>query len=326
MPVPDSLTQHVRQQDVDEFVIAVQFIGDTPFFALADGSVLYNKTRHQLHEGCILVASSNNKTLYTGGDDGKIVATTPDGTHTTIVNEKSCWIDALTCTNDSLAWSFAKTIRARNSKGEIRTLETESSCQGLSFRPKGYMLAIAQNGGAKLWMPNTSALPDTLEWKGSHIDVTWSPDSRFVVTSMQENQLHGWKLPEKAHMRMSGYPAKPRSFSWSMDGNWLATSGAEAAIIWPFASKEGPTGKAPRECGVRPKRVTKVSFHPKSLVLALGYEDGFIMLVRLTDASELVVRATMDGATVTALSWRSDGQQLAFGTKDGVTGILTLPV
>jgi WD40 repeat protein len=322
----NSLTQHVQTKDTNDFIIAVEFIGDTPFFALADGSVLINNTKHQLHNGGILVATSNGKTLYTGGDDGKIIATAIDGSYTTIAHEKNRWIDAITCTKDTLAWSFAKTIRTLDNKGEIKTLDVESSCQGLCFRPKGYMVAIAQNGGAKLWMPNTTAAPDTLEWKGSHIDITWSPDSRFVVTSMQENQLHGWRLPEKAHMRMSGYPAKPRSFSWSMDGNWLATSGAEAAIIWPFASKEGPTGKAPRECGVRPKRVTKVSFHPKALVLALGYEDGFIMLIRLTDASELVVRTTTNGKPVTALSWRSDGQQLAFGTEDGVAGVLSLPL
>ena len=85
-------------------------------------------------------------------------------------------------------------------------------------------------------------------------------------------------------MRMSGYPAKVRSVSWSSDGHWLATSGAEAAIVWPFDSKEGPTGKAPRECGVRPARVSRVAFHPKALVLAMGYEDGCILLVRFTDA------------------------------------------
>lgn len=322
----NSLTEHVKVTETHEFIIGVEFIGNTPFFACADGSIFYNDTKHQLHEGGILVAHSNGKTLYTGGDDGKIIATAQDGSNTTIAHEKSRWIDAITSTKDSVAWSFAKTIRSKDSKGVIKTLELQSSCQGLCFRPKGYMLAVAQNGGAKLWMPNTSAAPDSLEWKGSHIDVTWSPDSRFVVTSMQENQLHGWRLPEKAHMRMSGYPAKPRSFSWSMDGNWLATSGTEAAIIWPFASKDGPTGKAPRECGVRPKRVSKVSFHPKSLVLAIGYEDGFIMLVRLTDASELVVRTITNGKPVTALSWRPDGQQLAFGTEDGAAGVLTLPV
>ncbi|WP_204307527.1 hypothetical protein, partial [Enterobacter hormaechei] len=73
-----------------------------------------------------------------------------------------------------------------------------------------------------------------------------------------------------------GYPGKVRSLSWSADGKWLATSGAEAAIVWPFDSTEGPMGKAPRECGVRPARVSRVAFHPKSPVLAMGYEDGCI--------------------------------------------------
>ena len=127
--------------------------------------------------------------------------------------------------------------------------------------------------------------------------MTWSPDGRFVVTTMQENSLHGWRLqPDRGHMRMSGYPGKVRSVSWSGDGHWLATSGAEAAIVWPFDSKEGPTGKAPRECGVRPARVSRVAFHPKALVLAIGYEDGCILLVRFADASELLVRPAVKGS------------------------------
>ena len=116
--------------------------------------------------------------------------------------------------------------------------------------------------------------------------MTWSPDGRFVVTSMQENTLHGWRLSDKKDMRMSGYPSKTRSFSWSHDGQWLGTSGADAAIVWPFSSKDGPMGKAPRECGIRPAKVSRVSFHPGALVLAIGYEDGFVLLCRLTDAAE----------------------------------------
>ena len=87
-------------------------------------------------------------------------------------------------------------------------------------------------------------------------------------------------------------------------------------------------GKAPRECGVRPKRVSQVAFHPNALVLAIGYEDGFVMLVRLTDASELLVRAPMgsDGAkAISALAWDREGRKLAIGGADGYAGILTLP-
>ena len=89
--------------------------------------------------------------------------------------------------------------------------------------------------------------------------------------------LHGWRVSDGKNMRMAGYPAKTRSLSWSHDGKWLATSGADACIVWPFQSKDGPMGEAPRECGVRPEvKVTRVAFHPSALVVAIGYEDGMV--------------------------------------------------
>jgi WD40 repeat protein len=84
-------------------------------------------------------------------------------------------------------------------------------------------------------------------------------------------------------------------------------------------------GKQPRECGVRPAKVTRVAFHPNAAVLAAGYEDGWVLLLRLTDASELLVRSAEDGAAVTALAWDRRGQRLAFGCADGTAGVLTLP-
>ena len=91
--------------------------------------------------------------------------------------------------------------------------------------------------------------------------------------------------------------------SWSFGGAWLATSGADAAIVWPFGSKEGPIGKAPRECGIRHARVTRVAFHPHVNVLAIGYEDGCVLLVRFDDGAELLVRRPDEDSAVTALAW-----------------------
>jgi WD40 repeat protein len=127
-------------------------------------------------------------------------------------------------------------------------------------------------------------------------------------------------------MRMTGYPAKTRSLSWSPDGKWLASSGADAAVLWPFQSKDGPMGKAPREIGLRSVRVDRVAFHPTAPVVALGYLDGCILLARLGDNSELLVRPPPEGGdTVTALAWSRNGRHLAFGTADGAAGLLTLP-
>ena len=251
--------------------------------------------------------------------------TRPDGATELLGEEKGKWIDAIAASPDgAVAWSAGRNVSARSAKGELKSFAAPSTARGLCFLPKGYRLAVSHYNGASLWFPNASAEPDPLPWKGSHLDATVSPDGRYVVTSMQENALHGWRLNDKAHMRMTGYPAKTRSMSWSHDGAWLATSGAEAAIIWPFSGKDGPMGKAPRECGVRPVRVSRVAFHPGSLVLAIGYEDGFVMLVRLTDASELPVRMS-GGAAISALAWDGAGRRLAIGGADGFAGVLTLP-
>jgi WD40 repeat protein len=271
--------------------------------------------------------ASDGERFVTGGDDGRVAVTGSDGSTKTLAEAKNAWIDSIALNaSGAFAYATGKRVIARDDKGREKTFEAPSTARGLAFAPKGYRLAISHYNGVSLWFPNLETKPEILEWKGSHIDVTWSLDGRFVVTSMQENALHGWRLqPDKGHMRMSGYPSKTRSLSWSGDGKWLATSGAEAAILWPFDSKEGPTGKPPRECGVRPAKVSFVAFHPNVYVLAVGYEDGCILLIRLTDASELLVRPAVKDSGVTALAWDKAGRRLAFGCEDGQAGILTLP-
>ena len=330
-PAP-SLTEAVVPLDAGAHVTGIGWLGRSAAFALADGAVLL-ASGEQSHrvlahpEGAVLVAASGGQRFVTGGDDGRLAVTGPDGSSRTLAETKGAWIDALALhPGGAFAYSAGKRVVARDDKGREKAFEAPSSVRGLCFAPKGYRLAASHYNGATLWFPNLETKPEELVWKGSHIDVTWSPDGRFVVTSMQENALHGWRLqPDRGHMRMSGYPSKTRSLSWSHDGHWLGTSGAEAAIIWPFGTKEGPTGQQPRECGVRPAKVARVAFHPGSLVLAAGYEDGGVLLIRLTDASELLVRPAVPESGITALAWDKRGQRLAFGAADGRAGILTLP-
>ena len=146
----------------------------------------------------------------------------------------------------AVAWSAGKQAFARPAKGDERMLEASSTVGGLAFAPKGFRLAIAHYNGVTLWFPNAQTEPEKLEWKGSHLGVVWSPDGRFVVTSMQESTLHGWRLADRKDMRMSGYSARVRSLDWTVGGKWLATSGSEQLILWPFAGKDGPMGKSPK--------------------------------------------------------------------------------
>jgi hypothetical protein len=69
-----------------------------------------------------------------------------------------------------------------------------------------------------------------------------------------------------------------------------------------------------------------VAFHPRALVVAVGYEDGFILLCRLSDAAEILVREPRSGdGAITALAWDATGARLAFGLDSGGAGLLTLP-
>ncbi len=324
-----SLAQHVRTFDAGAQVAAAAFIGDLPALALADGVVILggpdDQKRIVAHpDATILAAVSDGKTLMTGGDDGRVVALRADGEPEEMANEKGRWIDALALHGRACAWSTGKQVSARDEGGAVKTWSAPTTARGLAFQPKGYRLAATHYNGATLWFPKVEGSPQTLEWKGAHLDATFSPDGRFLVTSMQENALHGWRLADSRHMRMTGYPGKTRSLSWSHDGAWLATSGADAAIVWPFKDKDGPMGKAPRECGVREARVTKVAFHPRALVLAIGYADGLALLCRLGDAAEILVRPPGGGA-VSALSWDSTGARLLLGVESGEAGLLTLP-
>jgi WD40 repeat protein len=327
-----SLTAHVKPLDAGAPVAVAGFLGQVPALALEDGIVLLAtpeaEQRIAAHPNAsILVAVTSGDKFITGGDDGRVVAASQDGGVQEIADEKGKWIDALATRDDgSIAWSSGKNVRSRDPAGGIKTFAAPSSVRGLAFMPKGYRIAIAHYDGATLWFPNAASPPDLFKWKGSHLSITASPNGRFLATSMQENALHAWRIADKKDMRMSGYTAKTRSLSWSFDSHWLATSGADAAIIWPFKDKDGPINKAPLECGVRSAKVTCVAFHPKSLVVAQGYEDGLLLLCRIPDGAEILVRASPKGArAITALAWDLVGGRLLFGAADGAAGLLDMP-
>lgn len=328
-----SLTAAVEPVATSAAVVAAAFIGETPAFVCVDGTILLADSGARrvvtAHEnGGVLVAASDGRLIVTGGDDGRVVATDARGDVSTVADENGRWIDAVAVRDGAIAWTSGRNVRARDAKGAVRSHELPSTSRGVAFFPKGYRVAIAHYNGATLWFPNAGK-PESLVWNGSHLDVTVSPDARFLVTSMQENTLHGWRLSDSKHMRMAGYPAKTRSLSWSPDGKWLATSGADACIVWPFSGKDGPMGQAPRECGVRAElQVTRVAFHPAAPVVAIGYEDGMAMLVRISDGSEILIRRPADdpaGARISALCWDASGARLAFGAENGAAGLLTLP-
>jgi WD40 repeat protein len=192
-----------------------------------------------------------------------------------------------------------------------------STVAGLAIDPKGKRLAVAHYGGASLWWVNaTDSKPKLLPWKGSHISVCWAPDGGYVMTATQENDLHGWRLPAASDIRMSGYPTKVKALAWSPKPYFLATSGADQIICWPFAGA-GPSGKPPIEFGGRgTQTITRVACHPEGDGIAAGYDSGEVAIGRISwRRVALALEATK--SEVTALTWSPDGKFLAAGDEDG---------
>jgi len=312
-------------------VVGAYFLSDTAVFVLGDEALLFvaasgDPQRVVAHDGGILAAASDGERIVTGGDDGKVVATGVEMAIVTIgTDPKHRWIDHVAIAPDgTVGWSAGKDAFVQAVKGEPRKLEAPSTVGGLAFAPKGRRLAIAHYHGVTLWFPNAAeAVPERLEWKGSHLDVTFSPDGRYLVTTMQEAALHGWRLVDGKHMRMSGYSAKVRAMAWTADGKGLATSGAPQLIIWPFHGKDGPMGKEPHILAPAEHKVSVVACHPQRDVIAAGYEDGLVLLVRTTDGAEVLARRP-GGSPVSALAWNAKGTAMAFGTEHGEAGIVDL--
>jgi WD40 repeat protein len=325
-----SVTDKVRAIAIGAPVTAVHFLGDNAAFVGAEENVFLVRGEGAIspvavHSGGILCAGCDGARIVMGGDDGKLVALDANGEITLLATDpKRRWIDNVALHPDgAVAWSAGKTAFVRSGKNEEKSLEVPSTVGGLAFAPKGLRLAVAHYNGVTLWFPNMAAKPDFLEWAGSHLAVTFSPDNKFLVTAMHEAALHGWRLADNRHMRMTGYPGRVRSISWSAGGKALATSGADSVILWPFASKDGPMGKEPAMLAPLQARVTMVACHPRQDIFAAGYSDGTILMVRMTDGAEILVRRNA-AAPVAALAWNGKGTLLAFAAEDGDAGLLPL--
>ncbi|MER0238776.1 WD40 repeat domain-containing protein [Fulvimarina sp. MAC8] len=320
----------IAPYDLGEFVERAVFLGDMPAFALADGTVHLPAGGGSVltaHDGGLLTASFDaySNRLLTGGEDGRVMAIDAKGALSELASIGKKWVSTVAGgPNSAVGFASGRNAYARTKDGAVLERAFPRTVEGIAFAPKGLRCAVARYDGASLYFPATEAEPVFLEWKGAHLGVSFSPDGKFVVTTMQENALHGWRVSDGKHMRMTGYPAKVKDWSWSAKGKYLATTGAPAAILWPFSGKDGPMGKAPLELGTRGDvMVTAVACHPDEDMLAIGYSDGMILAVRFADSKEALLRRGGNSA-VRTMAWDKGGRMLAFGSEGGEAGVVDI--
>jgi WD40 repeat protein len=323
-------------QELGAFVVGVAFdrSGGVAAFGLGDGSVRLaglgtgEEWRSvPLHEGAVLaLAAHPGGGFASGGDDGGFRRVTVDGEVSDIARFGMRWVEQAVCHSSGVvACSVGKVVHLFDAAGsKLKELGHPSTVTGMAIDGKGKRIAASHYNGASVWFVaarNGSAR--VLEWKGSHTGIAMHPDAAAVVTAMQENALHGWWLADGKHMRMRGYSAKTQSMSFNRNGKWLATSGADCMVLWPFFGG-GPMGKPPSElAGGDGTLCTWVACHPKEDIVAGGFADGLVVIADIESSRILPVVPPGHGK-VSALAWSPGGAHLAVGTESGYAAVIDL--
>ena len=303
---------------------AVTF-SDAVVVGFGDGTVRFFRpgiahSTLKAHEGVVLCMTTDGDNVFTGGDDGKFLRISPDGQIAEIAEFGTKWVDCVAAIKGKYACSSGKTAHVWSiGQNKATALEHVSTIGGLAFDAKGRRLAVTHYGGATVWESKERKWKSSkLIWKGFHGAATFSPDGKYLVTAMQENALHGWRLRDKADLAMSGYPAKIKSFTWVGNTPHLVTSGANEAICWPFDGKDGPLGRTPVCVADGGKQIaTCVQSLSSENAVFTGFRDGSVLLAEIDESKQPIVLKGSSGAAVTAIAVTESLSHILIGDESG---------
>jgi len=327
----------MTQASYGAFVIGLGFTADgaAAFAALGDGTVhrgtpgaLAAGAGEALDVGARCIRScldGDGNGFLIGTDRGALLRVPPTGAVATVASPGDGWIEQIAVhrATGRRAFSHARNVTIVDAAGKIVTVleDHPSTPTGLAFSPDGRRIAVSRYDGASIWSVEKGALAKDLFWHGSHTAISWSPNGRFVVTAMQDKELHCWRLADGRAMRMRGYPAKIRSMCWTADSRYVSAGGADTVTSW-YCGGGDPSGQPPLEFGyVFDGVVTQVAAHPAAPRVAAGYDEGTVLIGEIETTEALIARPPGGGA-VSALAWSATGDALLAGTEDGAVALI----
>ena len=329
--------------------VAVNSLGESPLigFALGNGSLrllrqadLAARVVKEVNlltdeTGAILSLVSFRDGFLAGADDGSLSYIRPDGQIERLAHHPRAWIETIAVSkSDDIAYGIGKTVVLRNAEGEKIIGPMPSTVAALLWI--GQRLVVAHFGGVTIFdlaERGADGLPKSrqLKWSGSHIQLSPSPDGRYLASALRDGEIHVWRLSDFTDMRMAGYPGKVASLAWGYDGLHLAGSGIPELLGWGFAG-DGPEGKEPELLwpGAGDKKIVQLASSARYYGWAMGLEDGQIFLSHDPAPRAKPLALTLSKrAAVSALVW-SDGVDsksksiVAAGCEDGKAIVILL--
>ena len=282
-----------------------------------------------------LAFSADGKFLAAGGQDGKVRVwsmASPEfrgkrgGSLDLIASLENTpsWVDKLawspTCNH--LAFSLGRYVQIwdADSQTVITTLPfANSSVLDLAWRPNGESIAIAGNGGVKVWSTiDWDDDPYLIDMSSASMVTAWSGDSKYIASGNFGNTITVLEYGSPHPWMMRGFPGKISNLTWSQrkssNAPLLAASSIEGIAVWKKEADDKDGWNA-NVLTLHDRKVQALLFHPHNLLLASAADDGWLCL--WTKAKQ--VGQILEGAKggFSCLAWSQDGKQLAAGGQDG---------
>ncbi|MBI1268650.1 MAG: WD40 repeat domain-containing protein [Cryomorphaceae bacterium] len=297
-------------------------------FDTQTGQEIYSHNSHEL--GALVAEWSYDGTfLATAGQDGKVRILHGETFQLlTELDHGADWVEHLTWApaQRKLLTGAGKTARLWN-LDDLSVEEFpkhESTITGVQWVPGSKdSFATACYGGVRFWQIGKSEPKRHLKWKGSLLNLCFSPGGKVVACGCQDGAVHFWTLPNGVDLEMSGYPTKVRELAWDYQGRYLATGGSDQPTIWDFSGK-GPEGSKPTMLSGHESFVSFLSYQPRGTVLASGGFDGRVFLWNPPKQKAPAGHASLN-SPVSKLRWSPDGKVLVSGLATGEIHLWSIP-
>ena len=99
---------------------------------------------------------------------------------------------------------------------------------------------------------------------------------------------------------MPGYPIRVQSFDWTASTRYLATRGSDRLVLLTFLTEDNPLARTPLLLAPYEAVVARVACHPRKEIVAVGFDDGLVLPVRIPDGAEIIIKAP-DDSKITAV-------------------------
>lgn len=225
-------------------------------------------------------------------------------------------------------------LRVLNRKsGQLRLdIDTQQKeINGLARSPDGKTIATAgDDGTVKFWdLVSGEQLNSFTASTEALYQIGWTPDGKQFVTAGNRPDVSIWSLPDfvfQQHLDSSGEDLECLDIgSQGQVAYGSGSGGVRIGRISDTGQTEIQSVSIFTARAFNVNRCSTVVFSPSGKILAVGLDNGYLILLRERDSKYHVVERVRFSSTVTAIAFQSDELKLAIGEANGSVHALNLP-